>query len=74
MASAAAQPLRTALDLDFALQSRFHVPLGLIGYPEWQLIRMFADEREKHLQEQNEAREAEAQMQAQMQKAQKGRF
>jgi hypothetical protein len=62
MASPAAQPLRTSLDLDFALQSRVSHPLSAIGYPEWLLLKMFADERDKHLKEEQEQKEIEAQM------------
>lgn len=40
--------MSVVVDLDFALQNRIQVPLSQISYLEFILLRLLADERNKH--------------------------
>ena len=40
--------MSVVVDLDFALQSRIQVPLSQISYLDFLLLRLLADERNKH--------------------------
>jgi len=48
LASQTGQIMSIIIDLDFALQSRIQVPLDRISYREFLLLRLLAEERNKH--------------------------